>query len=228
MEEVSFLGWTKQTFTMSCDVCFNLLKPLDHTLILLERTDTFFLCRPFATLWKYLVFISPSRINWSFDRWYHLCYSSHNRCSSCVFDWLFSSISCTYKGRPSTISASSSIMDERHDFSFLRIPFVWRAQPLRMKQIYYSTFGLVCNQGLVLSKPHLPYHKSRHGSATQVCVSHVVLPNRLTRELEHEHTSYSRSFIADLLVSWCFQWKSHFLGFIQLRASLFDHSRLKT
>ena len=88
----------------------------------------FFLCLPLAILWKYLVFESPSSINWDLECWYHLSSSSSRSFVVSTFDWILSRISCAVSGRTS-VQASRSSIDESRWFYFLNKPFVWRANP---------------------------------------------------------------------------------------------------
>jgi hypothetical protein len=81
--------------------------------------------------WKYCVFESPSKINWAFDRWYHLSSSSRRRSAIYAFNWLFNSIFCRDRGLNSAKASKSSIIDDKRVFSFLRISETWPAYPER-------------------------------------------------------------------------------------------------
>ena len=70
-------------------------------------------------------------MNWAPDLWYHLISSSRNRRAIWSLGWFFISISCWDKMRVSAILSRSSIIVERHCYSFLYIPVVCLAHPVR-------------------------------------------------------------------------------------------------
>jgi hypothetical protein len=90
-----------------------------------------FLCLPLATLWKYLVFESPSNKNWDLDRWYHLSSSSRSKPTNFALNWFFKSISCIFSCLISAMAFKSPIDVERPSFYFLSCLVVRRTHPPR-------------------------------------------------------------------------------------------------
>jgi hypothetical protein len=90
-----------------------------------------FLRLPFATKWKYLVLLSPCRILFAFDHWYHLTSSSLNSCMSLIFKPCLTSNSCGDSIVISDFLSSCSILFKMSFFSFLYVPFIFFAHPRR-------------------------------------------------------------------------------------------------
>jgi hypothetical protein len=130
---------------------------------------SFFRCLPLATLWKYLVFASPFKINWLLDRWYHLISSSWSSFAISALDWFLSSISCGNNGRTSAISSRLSMILESHTF-FKSPSYASLNRQGVSEQIgfYCSTFWLGTDLQMGAPKQTWPYHKNHPCEAIRV------------------------------------------------------------
>jgi hypothetical protein len=127
---------------------------------------SFFLCLPFVTLWKYLVFAYASNMNWALDRWYHL--SSSSQPANFAFDWPLSSISCVVNGLTFAIASKLSLVDDRPRFSFLATQscvspihpgiYAWHI-------VYYSIFGWDSDQQRASTPSSFTLSLQNHPSA---------------------------------------------------------------